>query len=500
MKNKRILRIITLLMAGFMILSSLLSIFAVSANAAGTEIEWRMVNSAPELSFRDPQGNLIPELEAVPADSPDLQLDAAYVALGDGKKQRYSSVDIHFAYADYSYTVDQDEINLPDSDRMIAELKCGNQLFSAQEILCSATPKNYLKVDLYFERIVFQEDALNEMELFIQYFRKSIDGDEESTPSKGSVTYTLEQLNDDTPEEEDQLNIQIVLPETEEAIPDDVVPYILVDECVIENGWTAVAAGSSFTLNLTCRNSHDQIDLENILLQVDVPEGLKLEHPSDTFYIGNIGDEERFQHSLNFSTALGMAVKNYDVVLKFSYEYLEGEKRKSDSISIGVQIPVYQPTHFVADPLDILPEYEVNKTHELCSSFANMTRGNIYNVTATLITDANCSLKVLHLGNLSAGEGGAAVFEIAAEEEGFENAEVLYTYETEQGQVQEERVTCLLKFVLPEDETATKEVVKYVTDISGVESNSSKMQLYLTMLGMMFLAAALGYALKQDRK
>ncbi len=501
MKNIKLLRVTTLFMAIYMILVNLMTALAVVAYASET-IEWRMVDSAPKLTFRNLQGDVIPDLENIPADSPDLKFDAAFVTLGEEEEQRYGSVDLHFSYADYSYSVDEEGNNLPDPERMIAEMKYGDQIFHAEEIVCTATPKQYFQVDLTFEKIKFLDDSQNEFELFIQYFRKTVDGDEESTPSKGEVTYTFHQVNseDEELEEEDKLNIQIVLPESEEPIPDDVVPYILIDECELENGWTAVAAGSDFTVNLTCRNSHNQIDLENILLQVEVPEGMKLKHPSDTFYIGNIGDKERFQHSLSFSTSLGANVKNYEVGLKFSYEFVNGEKRKADSITIKIQIPVYQTTRFVADPLNLLPSYEVNKTHKLCSSFANMTRGNIYNVTATLTTDAICSQKVQHLGNLSAGEGGAAIFEVSADEEGFENVEVCYTFESEDGQAQEVKVESLLKFVLPEDHESKQEVVKYITDLSSVESQGSKMQLYLAVFLMMFIAGALGYALKRNDK
>ena len=482
MKRKYSIRILTCIMAAIMLFSTLLSILTVDSYAADEEVDWRLSPETPLISFFDAMGNPLPGLEKIPADLATLSIDSSYVSIAGQEKLNYDSMDIYYTFSDYDYYVYEDNSNLPDTERMIAELEFQNQCFSAADIRCGRISKGYLKVDILFEKVNFFDDVHNEVNIFLQYWRKNEDGDDVKTPSKGSKTYVFTQaasLVED--EEDDKLNIELVLPQEEEDIPLDIVtPYILIEECTLGDGWKAVSAGSSFSVDLLCRNSHKSADLDNILLQVDVPEGLKLEHPSNTFYVGNIGNKERFQQSLNFSTSLSANVKNYSVGLSFTYEYVDEEKRKEDKTTATIQIPVYQQARFAVAPVDLLPAYAVEEQHEIFSAFANQTRGNIYNVTATLVTDAACPQKVLYLGNLSAGEGGAAKFELSSAAEGFENGEICYTYETEQGEKREEKVSFMMKFVIPEEETPTKEVVtEYVTDITAIDHGGLPMPWYI---------------------
>ena len=477
MLKREIIHIEAILLTVMLTVTILLSILPLPVSAAEEDIVWREVSGTPLITFKDAEGNALPDLEYVRADSANLNFDSAYVTADDGEKQRYASMDLIFSYADYDYLINEDGSNYPDTDRMIAELKFQNQIYSAAQIICGATAKNYLQVDVLFEDMNFFDDIHNEVDIFIQYCRKDANNDELSKPSKGTAKYTFARAAavSEKEEENDKLNIELVLPttETEETLA-TATPFILIDECTLDNGWSSVVAGSSFELDLICRNSHKSVDLNNVLLQVDVPDGLKLEHPSNTFYIGKLGKKERFQQELNFSTSLSADVKNYSVGFSFSYEYIDEEKRKEDKITMEIQIPVHQPTRFAAAPVDTMMSYTIDEKHEICSSFANLTRGNIYNVTATLVTDAQCPQTVLYLGNLSAGEGGTAKFSLLSEKTGFENGEIIYTYESEQGQKLEERVSFMLEFVLPENEIPAQQVkTEYVTDLTAIDRGIS---------------------------
>lgn len=595
-------------------LTMLLNVLSMTVYAASYDSDWRLVAQTPKISFRDNEGQLISGLTDLWINEKNLSYDSSTVSYGDIQKQDYGSVDLSVTCVDYNYMIYGEGLNLPDEDGILAELTCGNKRLEADKIECSATNKAYLQVNLLFEGVSLFDDEQKEAELYIQYRRKSMEGDETADLSKGCLNWNFNNLilpNTPTEEPKDEtIKVEVMLPETEQKV-DAKTPYVLIQECSIEDGWASVeadsrfdmqllmknihsdlpvdnllmqvdtpndlrllspsdtfyigevaqgatfsqllsfetmadersknyvitvkfsyeyvdngdrksesisqkiivplrqeevheeaeedepyidrekpyilienctigdnwsvvTAGGQFDVEITAKNLHRSLHLDNVLMQVDTPSGLRLNSPSNVFYIGSVEDEESFAQTLRFQTMLNAEPMDYPVSIKFSYEYVDGDSRKSESITQEITIPLRQSSRFTVDELSLREEYVVGEQHSILSTYANMGRGKLYNVTAKLQTELPCDLKIVHLGNLNAGEGGAVEFEIFHEKVGAYPLEILYSYETELGQVMEERVSGEMTFVLPEDEIEEEPVIQYITEFPSEAQSRGK--------------------------
>lgn len=483
--KKRLLSLFTVLVMLFIILT-------VHVCAASYDSDWRVAARTPRISFRDAQGELIQELSNLWINDEALSFDSSTVSYGDIQQLDYQSIDLSVSCVDYNYMIYGENQNLPDNEAVLAELTFGNKKLEADQILCTATAKGYLQVDLLFEDVFFFDGENSEAEVYIQFRRKSMAGDETTDISKGSVLLTFANLllpNTAEEEVEDEpLQVELILPEeeiTEEVDIEAQKPYILIEECSIEDGWSAVTAGNGFDVTILCKNIHRSLDLDNVLVQVDAPDGLRLMNPSNTFYIGSVANEESFPQIFHFQTMLDTASKDYCVTVRFSYEYIDGDDRKEENISQEIVIPVRQSSHFTVDELSVRPEYIVGEASSLYSSYANMGRGPLYNVTASLQTDLISDVKVLHLGNLAAGEGGSLEFEVQSEEVGTYPVEILYSYETESGQRMEEAVKAEMCFELSENTINEEPVIQYITEFPSADQGNSGISWEAVLLMML---------------
>lgn len=621
--RKRIFALLTTLI----VMIGLLNIHVCAENY---DSDWRLAARSAKISFRNTQGELIPELSDLLIDDSSLSYDASSVSYGSIEKLDYGSFDFSFSCVDYNYMIYGDGINLPDEAQILSELSFGKKTLEADTVNCSVTSKGYLQIDLLFEDVNFFDDENHEADIYIQYRKKSMEGDDTADFYKGNLTVAFDRLQlPSAPTEEpkdETVRVEVLLPQTEtkvdvekpyilletcsllhddtsviagsrfdvellaknihpdidvenvlmqvetpsslrlmgtsntyyigdvpktcnfsrtlsfetlpdttsqyctvtvkfsyeyldgksrkeesitqefvislEAIPekehpldeeteiDAEKPYILIEECKIGDGWESVSAGSQFDVKLLATNLHPYLEAENVLMQVEVPEGLRLKNPSNTFYIGDVRDGESLTETLHFQTMLNSPSKDFSVAIKFNYEYVDGELRKEESITQEIVIPLRQSSRFALDALNLRPEYVVYEEHLLYSGYSNMGKSKLYNVRAELQTELFSDIKVLHLGNLEAGEGGSAEFMIECEKVGTYPITVLYSYETELGQYVEETVAGELNFVLPEAEIKEEPVIQYITEFPSAAQTTGKVSvdtvllLFLSGLGL----------------
>lgn len=76
-------------------------------------------------------------------------------------------------------------------------------------------------------------------------------------------------------------------------------PYLLLQEYSTGSG--QVAAGSEFNLSFTCRNTSQQIDLENIIVKVAPGEGLQVVDSTNVFYLPIVNKNDTFDKEVRIA-------------------------------------------------------------------------------------------------------------------------------------------------------------------------------------------------------
>ncbi|MBP1582133.1 MAG: hypothetical protein J6A26_07040, partial [Oscillospiraceae bacterium] len=237
--------------------------------------------------------------------------------------------------------------------------------------------------------------------------------------------------------------------EEEEIIIASSTPYIIVEEFDFAGGSTQVAAGSSFNLNLVCTNTHRSIDLENIIMKVTATDGLQLTSSSNTFYVNRLKRKDSFEKELDISVLANAEAKSHTITVSFQYEYVADDARQKGEMSQDITIPVVQQDRFSADPITEVREMTVGEEIDILSKYMNKSRGELFNLTATLECEESilCEEKILHKGNILAGGSGEMEFSLSGTVPGTYDCTIIYTYEDSVGIVKETRVPFQVTFV-----------------------------------------------------
>lgn len=392
-------------------------------------------------------------------------------------KRNYSYVDLILGYADTSYPLIPDGKgsykNLPSKKGARACIYYDGYEFFSDDIEFAASSNQYLIMKASFNEVDFFNNYTNNMVISLDYIRADgssmSGGDDYRMKNMQTPDKVVEKEEDDWRDrlEKDE-NGNWIDPETDKIVdPDDFqqnennsqsnpadgnssTPYVIVEEYSFAGGSTQVAAGSSFDLNLSCRNTHAKIDLENIIMKVTATEGLQLTSSSNTFYIDRLKRGEGFEKNLNLSALSNAEAKSYVLTIHFTYEYVAEGARKKGEMSQEISIPVVQTDRFSADPITEVAEISVGDEIDIVSKYMNKSRGQLYNLSAELICDESsiyCDESIQHSGNIQSGASGEMEFTLSGSAPGTYSCEVVYTYEDALGNSKETRVPFDITFV-----------------------------------------------------
>lgn len=463
---------ISLILAVMMLSGVLFGALRVSASSGiimSHEIDMRPVSGYPVITFYDENGKAISDLTGVKVNMNDLSFSAKKVSYvdKDGKNQRkeYSKVDLWMAYADANYPLIPNSnggyVNQPDEEYAWGTLTLGDQEFRTDEIQFSKTKNNYLMAIMKFNDIELFDDYNDQAEVYLQYVTKDNDG-KQGPVTRGLATYTFSKaetpLKDEEANKEDgdgdisfgdgENNNPILPPDGEVEIKSS-TPYIIVEEYSFANGGGQLAAGSSVKLNLVCKNTHRKTNLENIIMKVTTSEGLQLTNSSNTFYISKLNKNSSFEKELNISALSTAEAKSHTITVAFTYEYVADDERQKGEMSQEISIPVVQQDRFSVDPITNVSDITVGDEVDVLSKYMNKSRGEIFNLTATLECDESifCEEKILHTGNVQAGGSGDMEFSLSGTIPGTYECGILYTYEDAVGVVKEIRVPFEVTFI-----------------------------------------------------
>lgn len=190
-----------------------------------------------------------------------------------------------------------------------------------------------------------------------------------------------------------------------------------------------VPAGKIFTLDMTFKNTSTELPIENVMISLDVAEGLAITSSSNTCYFDNISENGTVSQSVEMQALPNAKASSTKVTVNFKYEYVDKKERSSVSSSEIISIPVYQPDRmeFV---MGELPELmNVGEESNISIQYVNKGKSSIYNLAAEIKGGLTSKDKLQNLGNVESGNSGSIDFYVTPEKAGKVKGTILITYE-----------------------------------------------------------------------
>lgn len=456
-------RIIPIILVILMLGGTVISAFALPTRADDVIPQTRAVNNPHKDKITMTRVGGYPKIQFIAndqplfgnfisANDPKLSVNANSVKYGDGAYTKYDYVNIQLAYADQN-TVAND-YTITDIDAMVL---FANEDVEITDIIEGRTSKGSYMLTLVCEKMSF-DDIHNVVTAEIAYTKTDKAGT--SYRCTGKAEYTFSRVDTpDKPNDDDNSGDDIHFGEDTDPIIDNnnngevtpeiksSTPYIIIEE-YSTGGNQQVAAGSSFPLKIICRNTHTRINLDNIIMKVTTSDGLQITNSSNTFYIKNLKKNSSFEKELNISALPNAEAKSHTINISFTYEYVADDARQKGEMSQEISIPVVQQDRFSADPVSEIMETIVGEETYVTAKYVNKSRGDIYNLTATLEADENitCTERTIHKGNVVAGGSSEIEFSIGSTTAGTFEGAIVYTYEDALANIKEVRVPFQVTF------------------------------------------------------
>jgi hypothetical protein len=269
--------------------------------------------------------------------------------------------------------------------------------------------------------------------------------DAASVDQSVAVTYTYSY---DTPEGLQQaeaaekllLTVVPVESTTEKDASASATPNIIVTG--YQYGGT-ITAGDTFDLRLVFENTSEKLAAENIVMSVEVGEGLTITSASNTYYYNTLAAGQSRRQSIPMRVAVNADPDGARVDISFRYEYVDHGARSSASASERLSIPIYIPDRFTVSAPDMDLIGMQNEELSVSLPYINKSRVEVSNVSARLIFDeaaVYCEQPRVNLGNFEPGKSGTIDFYFTPLEAGSGSVSVEIVYEDELMQEKKMRI------------------------------------------------------------
>ena len=218
---------------------------------------------------------------------------------------------------------------------------------------------------------------------------------------------------------------------------DGPVPVVILSSYSYGGG--SVAAGSTTKLGFSFRNTSKTLPIDNVVVAVSGGVDLMLNGSANTFYFDSVAAGESKSLTVPMKAAQRISANTQDVVVSVRYEYVDHNKRASNSTDLSISVPLYQPDRFDIEPPTApyvgAPYEEISLTME----YVNRGKTEVSNVEASIVGDIETATPLVRVGNVEAGKSGTIVFPVTPTLEGDNHVTVKLTYEDSNGE-QKERV------------------------------------------------------------
>ena len=205
-------------------------------------------------------------------------------------------------------------------------------------------------------------------------------------------------------------------------------PYVIISNY---NYGGIITAGETFPLTVTLYNTSRNIDVENMMVTITMPEAFMLTSSSNTFYIEELANEGSVTMTMNVTAKANANPQSHNIDVSMKYQYIDDKlnTRKDNTTQETISIPVVQVDRFQLTGVDVPMEVYVGEESYLSVNFFNKGRSEVYNLSAEISGDIQNPGQQQNLGNLASGATGSADFYITPNGEGVCSGQVTITYE-----------------------------------------------------------------------
>lgn len=270
------------------------------------------------------------------------------------------------------------------------------------------------------------------------------------------------------------------------------VPYIIVSNYTY--GGESVAANSIFKLSMDFSNTSTTTNIENIVISMETGENFAIATSSNTFYYKNLGAGKKLTKEVELQALPGAKPGAQSVELNFKYEYSDGGKRSSNTMSEKLSIPIYLPDRFeLAQPKIPAEGVAAGQEAILTVSYVNKGKVAVSNVEAIIEGDVESPAKIQNLGNIEAGKSGSIGFAFTPQQAGNLSFTIKISYEDANSK--------LITREFPIKTTVT-EAMPAIDDmnIGGFEQPEKKSPLPLIIVVLLVIGIVIGVIFYKKKK
>ena len=202
-------------------------------------------------------------------------------------------------------------------------------------------------------------------------------------------------------------------------------------------GGASIAAGSSANLSFTFTNTSKKIAIENVMVTVSGGTDLMLNGSTNTFYFDSVAAGGSKSVTVPVKAAQIISSSAQAVTIDVKYEYVDQKSRQSNSASLMLSVPLYQPDRFeLSEPKTSYTGY-VGEETSLTIDYINKGKSAISNVEATISGDVDTYSAYQRIGTIDGGKNGTIAFAVTPQLEGENQVKIVITYEDSNGNTKE---------------------------------------------------------------
>ncbi len=225
-----------------------------------------------------------------------------------------------------------------------------------------------------------------------------------------------------------QENLSLAVTQATDDVP---APTIILNSA---NYGKVAIVGEAFNLVTAAVNTSKNLDLENVSVKIELPQGINMAGGNSQVLIGNVPRNGSINHTFNL-VAEGVAndINSLPVKLVYTFEAFVGGKRTRFTSEQDISVNVQQPTRFAIQNISNDLEMYMGYESYAAASLVNKGKTTVYNVTAELVSDTLSAPDVEFLGNIAPGTSTEASFDFTASQLGTATGKILITYEDAMG-------------------------------------------------------------------
>ncbi len=219
-------------------------------------------------------------------------------------------------------------------------------------------------------------------------------------------------------------NLNISITQATDDIP---APTVILNSA---NYGKYAVAGQAFSLSTVATNTSENLELDNVSVKIELPQGLSMSSGNSQVLIGKVGKKGTINHTFNLvANSATTETTALPVKLIYTFEAVVNGARTQYTSTQDISINVQQPTRFDVQSMNFDDVIYVGSNGIMSVQLVNKGKTTVYNVSAEIVSDTFKGADVEFLGNINAGSNAEAEFDLMAEKIGKGIGKLVITYE-----------------------------------------------------------------------